>query len=178
MLISATLSAKMPKFCANLSFMFTERPFLERYKLAQEAGFKAVETGFPFGLTEKQVVEAQKAANIEQVLINTYTGDVTKGEVGFAAIPGKENDFKSSLETTLKYAKAVGAKKIHIMAGKVDSLGILNDEVYERNLTYAAKLLQEEGFVGLIEPINRYSVPNYYLNNYERGELKNNNVNG
>lgn len=64
----------MAKFCANLSFMFTEAPFLERYKLAKDAGFQCVETGFPFGFTKEQVAEAKKSAGIEQVLINVFTG--------------------------------------------------------------------------------------------------------
>lgn len=64
----------MLKFCANLSFMFTEQPLLERYRAAKDAGFKAVETGFPFGFTKQQVVDAKNQANIEQILINIFTG--------------------------------------------------------------------------------------------------------
>lgn len=161
----------MMKFCANLAFMFTEQPFLERYRLAKEAGFKAVETGFPFNLTEKQVVDAKNAANIQQVLINTFTGDVTKGELGFAAIPGKEQEFKDSIQTTISYAKSLGASKIHIMAGKVADVTDANHSVYENNLKYATKLLEKENIIGLIEPINQYSVPNYYLNCYDRGNV-------
>lgn len=66
----------MSKFCANLAFLYTERPFLERYKLAKESGFKAVETGFPFGFTQEQVVQAKNSAGIDQILINIYTGNV------------------------------------------------------------------------------------------------------
>ncbi|CAH1372388.1 putative hydroxypyruvate isomerase [Tenebrio molitor] len=158
----------MMKFCANLSFMFTEQPFLERYKLAKEAGFKAVETGFPFNLTEKQVTDAKNHADIKQVLINTYTGDVTKGELGFAAIPGKEQEFKDSMQKTITYAKALGASKIHIMAGKVENVTDANHSVYENNLKYAVTLLEKEDILGVIEPINKYAVPNYYLNCYDR----------
>lgn len=159
----------MMKFCANLSFMFTEQPFLERYRLAKEAGFKAVETGFPFNFTEKEVLDAKTSANIQQILINTYTGDVTKGEVGFAAVPGKEQEFKSSIEKTIRYAKTVGASKIHIMAGKVEKVTEENHSVYEKNLKYAVTLLEQENILGVIEPINKYAVPNYYLNCYDRG---------
>ena len=75
--------------------MFTEAPSItERYRLAKEAGFKAVESGFPFGYSVKDVSEARKKADIEQILINVYTGDVTKGELGFAAVPGQEENFK------------------------------------------------------------------------------------
>jgi len=165
--LSSSHLHNMPKFCANLSFMFTEKPFQERYKLAKDAGFKAVESGFPFGLTKEQVIEAKNSANIEQVLINIYTGDVTKGELGFAAIPGKEDEFKKSVELTVDYAKAVGAKKIHIMAGKTEHVTTANDEVYEANLRYAVNILEKEKIMGLIEPINNYSVPQYYLNSYK-----------
>ncbi|CAG9855206.1 unnamed protein product [Phyllotreta striolata] len=159
----------MTKFCANLAFLFPERNLLERYQLAKDAGFKAVETGFPFGFEKDEVVKAKNAAGIQQILINIYTGDVTKGELGFAAIPGKENEFKSSIEKTIEYAKSLGAKKIHIMAGKLDGCPTeANDCAYENNLRYAVKLLEKENILGLIEPINSYSVPNYYMNSYEK----------
>ncbi|KAF5272848.1 hypothetical protein FQR65_LT00444 [Abscondita terminalis] len=157
----------MPKFSANLSFMFCEKPFEQRYQLAKDAGFKAVESGFPFGLSQEQIRSCKSSANIEQILINIYTGDVTKGEVGFAAIPGKEDEFKKSVNLTLEYAKAVGAKKIHIMAGIVHNPTKENDETYEKNLDYASKIFEKENIMGLIEPINKYSVPNYYLNSYK-----------
>ncbi|CAH2012075.1 unnamed protein product [Acanthoscelides obtectus] len=159
----------MAKLCANLSFMFGEKAFLERYNLAKNAGFKAVESGFPYGISKQQVVDAKNAAGIDQILVNVYTGDVTKGELGFAAIPGKEQEFKDSLVTTLDYAKALGAKKIHIMAGKVNGqISPKHDSVYLDNLKYAAKILEKENILGLIEPINPYSVPNYYMNSYDK----------
>ncbi|KAG5893635.1 hypothetical protein JTB14_015074 [Gonioctena quinquepunctata] len=166
---SNTTAGNMSKFCANLAFLFPESPLLERYKLARDAGFKAVETGFPFGYTKQEVVDAKNDAGIQQILINIYTGDVTKGELGFAALPGKEAEFKKSIETTIDYAKALGAKKIHIMAGAVDSaVTTSHDEAYENNLRYAAQLLEREDILGLIEPINKYSIPNYYMNSYDK----------
>ncbi|CAH0562541.1 unnamed protein product [Brassicogethes aeneus] len=168
----------MSKFCANLAFMYTERPFLERYKLAKESGFKAVESGFPSGFTQQQVVDAKNAAGIDQILINLFTGDVTKGELGVTAIPGKENEFKERFQTTLSYAKALGAKKIHIMAGKVEGpVTEDNDRTYENNLKFAAGLLELQDIIGVIEPINKYSVPNYYLNCYDKALSMVNKVN-
>ncbi|KAK4871872.1 hypothetical protein RN001_015996 [Aquatica leii] len=158
----------MPKFCANLSFMFTEKPLEDRYQLAKDAGFTAVESGFPFGVSCERIKNCKLSANIEQILINTYTGDVTKGEVGLAAIPGKEDEFKKSIDLTIEYAKAVGAKKIHIMAGKVENPTQKNDETYECNLRYAVKILEKENIMGIIEPINKYSIPHYYLNSYKK----------
>lgn len=157
----------MPKFCANLSFMFTEKPFEERYQLAHNAGFKAVESAFPLGITKEELVKCKTMANVEQVLINTYT-DMSKGEFGYAAIVDKADQFKKSLDVTIDYAKGIGAKKIHVMSGKVDQPTKLNDEIFEANLQYASKLLEKENMIGLIEPINKYSLPDYYMNSYEK----------
>lgn len=157
------------KFCANLSFMFTEASsILERYALAKDAGFKAVESGFPFGFTLEQVKEAKERAGIEQVLINLKTGDVTKGELGVTAVPGKENEFKENFTTTVSYAKALNAKKIHIMAGKLENPTTQHWATYEKNLQYAAEVLRNENIIGVIEPINPYSVPNYFLSDFNK----------
>ncbi|KAK9889656.1 hypothetical protein WA026_007034 [Henosepilachna vigintioctopunctata] len=169
LLLEDQISYTMSKFCANLAFLFTERPLTERYQLAKNAGFKCVESGFPFGFTKEQVSQAKNAAGIEQVLINTYTGDVTKGEMGFAAIPGKEIDFRDSIKKTIEYAKAVGARKIHIMSGKIlEEVTEIHHQTYENNLKYAASELEKHNIVAIIEPINKYSVPNYYMNSYKR----------
>ncbi|XP_045475202.1 putative hydroxypyruvate isomerase [Harmonia axyridis] len=168
-LVHSTVDDKMTKFCANLAFLFTESTLLERYQLAKNAGFKCVETGFPFGISKEEIVKAKNTAGIEQVLINIYTGDVTKGELGFAAIPGKEQDFKDSIQKTIQYAKELGARKIHIMSGRVlGPVSKVNDEVYVKNLKYAVGLLEKENILGVIEPINSYSVPNYYMNSYNK----------
>ncbi|XP_038207229.1 putative hydroxypyruvate isomerase [Zerene cesonia] len=157
------------KFCANLAFMFTEgATVLERYALAKEAGFKAVETGFPFGHSIEQVKQAKENAGIEQVLINLKTGDVSKGELGVTAVPGKENEFKENLRETINYAKALGVRKVHIMAGKIDAVTPKNWEVFESNLLYAAGELKKENLTGLIEPINQHTVPKYFLNDYTK----------
>ncbi|XP_044755450.1 putative hydroxypyruvate isomerase [Coccinella septempunctata] len=163
------VDAEMTKFCANLAFLFTESNLLERYNLAKNAGFKCVETGFPFGFTREEVVKAKTSSGLEQVLINIYTGDVTKGELGFAALPGKEQEFKESIHKTIQYAKDLGVRKIHIMSGRVlEGVSQANDNAYLQNLKYAAGLLEKENIVGLIEPINSYSVPNYYMNSYKK----------
>lgn len=158
------------KFASNLSFMFLENSnIIERYQLAKEAGFKAVESGFPVGYTAQEVAKAKNNANIEQILINVFTGDTSKGELGFAAIPGQEELFKNSIETTLTYAKALNCKLIHVMSGKVEKPSVANDNVYENNLLYAVQRFKEEGFVGVIEPINNITVPNYYMNSFLKG---------
>ncbi|XP_076262060.1 hydroxypyruvate isomerase-like protein Gip isoform X2 [Rhynchophorus ferrugineus] len=166
--VSSTIP-EMSKFCANLAFLFKEKPLLQRYAAAKQAGFKAVETGFPYGFSKQEVVEAKNSAGIEQILINTLTGDVTKGELGYAAIPGKEKEFEETLLVTIDYAKALGAKKIHIMSGRVEGdITEKHDQTFINNLRYAVGLLEKENILGVIEPINKYSVPKYYLNSYEK----------
>ncbi|XP_076388292.1 hydroxypyruvate isomerase-like protein Gip isoform X2 [Megachile rotundata] len=161
------------KFASNLSFMFTEATAItERYKLAKEAGFKAVESGFPFGYSVKDVSEARKKADIEQILINVYTGDVTKGELGYAAIPGEEENFKKSIDLTVEYAKALNCSRIHVMSGKVNQPNAVNDKVYLNNLLYAVEKFQKENILGLIEPINNITVPNYYMNSFQKGHIQ------
>uniref|UniRef100_A0A1L8E286 Putative hydroxypyruvate isomerase n=1 Tax=Nyssomyia neivai TaxID=330878 RepID=A0A1L8E286_9DIPT len=159
------------KFCANLSFMFTESgSLLERYTQARLAGFRGVESAFPKGFSIDEVLTAKQS--LSQVLLNIRTGTVAGGELGVAALHGDSKDyqeaFRSDLQTTVDYAKALECKKIHIMAGKVQEATEDNHGVYVENLKYAAGLLEKEGIVGLIEPINRYAVPGYYLNSYER----------
>lgn len=97
------------------------------------------------------------------------SGDTAKGELGVTAVPGKENEFKENFNTTVQYAKAVNAKKIHIMAGKLEQVSQSNWETYENNLKYAADVLSNENIVGVIEPINQYSVPQYFLSDYGKG---------
>lgn len=157
------------KFCANLSFMFAEAAsILERYALAKEAGFKAVESGFPFGFSVEQVKQAKENAGVEQIAINIKTGDTTKGEVGVTSVPGKEQEFRDNLAITIDYAKALKAPKIHIMAGKVETRTPQHWETFEKNIKYAADVLKQENILGLIEPINQYSMPNYFLSDYDR----------
>ncbi|XP_033216452.1 putative hydroxypyruvate isomerase [Belonocnema kinseyi] len=157
------------KVCSSLSFMFLESPtIIGRYQLAKDAGFKAVESGFPLGFSIEQVVEAKTKAGVDQVLINLFTGDVDKGEVGFAAIPGKEENFEKSVDLTIEYAKALSCKKIHIMAGSVEVLTKANDEVFERNIRHAVSKFEANDIMGLIEPINPYDLPNYYMDSAEK----------
>ncbi|KAL1518009.1 hypothetical protein ABEB36_001697 [Hypothenemus hampei] len=167
--VTVTNHSSMAKFCANLSFLFNEVPFLQRYAAAKSAGFQGVESGFPYGFSKEQVVQAKNAAGIEQILLNTLTGDVKKGELGYAAIPGKQQQFHETFQTTLDYARGLGVKKIHIMSGtELGEVTEAHHKTYVENLKYAATLLEKEGILGVIEPINKYSIPKYYMNSYER----------
>ncbi|XP_034237753.1 putative hydroxypyruvate isomerase [Thrips palmi] len=170
--VSSALAPKLCKmsslkFCANLNFMFTESPnLLERYNLAKKAGFQAVEVGFPYIHTVEELVKAKEDAGLKQVLINVFVGDPSKGELGFAAIPGQEASFQSSVTRAVDYAKALDCKLIHVMSGAVQNPTSSHHEAYEKNIRWATKVFEREEIIGLIEPINQRSVPNYYMSSY------------
>lgn len=163
-------ASKMPlKFAANISTMFTQSPLLTRYRLAQSLGFKAVECQFPYDVGVDNIRSEKETCGLEQVLINSYPGDLTKGELGFAAKPGCEAEFLSSLETSIKYAKALDCKKIHIMAGITGAEhNNVMEETYLTNLMKAANLLEKEGIIGVIEPLCKQVKPGYFLRDYEQ----------
>lgn len=155
------------KFCANLSFMYQEAgSLLDRYAMAAKSGFSSVECAFPYAHPLEEVVRAKTDANVLQVLINAPRGEAD--ELGFAAVPGMEDRFRSSIDLAVSYAQALNCSRIHVMAGTVVQPARLNHEAYEKNLKYAAGIFEAKGIVGLIEPINKYSAPDYYLNSYQR----------
>jgi len=161
------------KFCANLSFMFNESDSLiERYDVASRSGFKAVECAFPYNIPITELVKAKTSANVDQILINSFPGNLEKGDLGLAAISGREEEFKKSLDKSIEYAEALGCNKIHIMAGKSLSGGIIDtgmEGIYKDNLQYAVQILEQKNITGLIEPISQSAVPDYYMNSFSKG---------
>jgi len=156
------------KVCANLSFMFTEEERLEdRYKAAAEAGFTAVEVAFPYNEDKNQLATLARNLGLRQILINTEPGDC----LGYAAREGESEKFLESLKKSLDYCAALNCKMLHIMSGK-NKDGVSRSEamdVLERNLKVAIPLLEKAGVVGLIEPINPWSVPNYNMDSFSDG---------
>ncbi|KAI8129332.1 putative hydroxypyruvate isomerase [Lucilia cuprina] len=155
------------KFAANLNFLFTEASSIaERIHLAHRAGFRAVEIPFPRS-EEEQVAAAKKETGIEVALMNVALG-TGEMSLGSSSIPGSENEFKTHLKETVALAKKLQCKKIHLMAGLVKNCPVEDHlKTYQMNLKYAAGILEQENIVGLIEPINKYSVPSYFMNSYE-----------
>lgn len=151
--------------------MFKEfRNLTDRYSAARAAGFLAVEC-VPYEVPLEKLIQVKNNEKLEQVLINAPLGK-EPGSMGLAAIPGKEEEFRESIDLAVKYAKGLGCQRVHIMAGKVPTheprqaalLLQLMEKVYLSNLQYAADVLQTEGILALIEPINtKISVPGYYL---------------
>lgn len=156
----------MPKFAANLSFLFTDAPFSERFARAAAAGFAGVEYLFPYDWPAAQVSAWLTAAGVEQVLFNLPPGDWAAGERGLACLPGRQGEFAESVERALSYAMALDCRRVHCMAG-LRPAGVAESEleaVYVANLRHAADTLGREGIEVLIEPINsRIDMPGYWL---------------
>ncbi|KAE8293859.1 putative hydroxypyruvate isomerase [Larimichthys crocea] len=159
------------RFCANISWLFTELPdFSQRIYAAAAAGFQAVEAAWLYDCDLQELQRAREATGVEVVLINTPQGDAKAGDLGLGAVPGREAEFRQGLDLSLKYARALGCKRIHLMAGRVP-VGLQRtavakemEGVFVQNLSYAADVLSKEGITGLIEPINtRITDPRYFL---------------
>ncbi len=155
----------MPKFAANLSMMFTEAPFLDRFERAAAAGFRAVEYLFPYEHEPATLAGRLDGHGLQQVLFNLPPGDWAAGDRGLAALPGREAEFARSVERALGYAEALRCPQVHAMAG-VPPAGVTRgegDAVYLANLRAAAERLARHGVRLLIEPINRRDMPGYFL---------------
>ncbi|MYM68184.1 hydroxypyruvate isomerase [Pseudoduganella sp. FT55W] len=156
----------MPKFAANLSMLYTEAPFLERFALARHAGFDAVEFLFPYPYDAAQIAELLRQYQLKLVLFNLPAGDWNNGDRGMACDPARIEEFRASVASALQYATALGVSQVHCMAGKVppNLAPELARATYLDNLRYAAAQFQPAGINVLIEPINHYDMPGYFLN--------------
>lgn len=159
-------TAAMPRFAANLSMMYQEHPFLERFAAAARDGFRAVEYLFPYAFPAAELKARLDGAGLVQALFNAPPGDWAAGERGIAALPGREDEFRRAVETALDYARVIGNDKLHVMAGLVaaDADRARHRDVYLRNLAYAAQAARGAGLQVLIEPINPRDMPGYFLN--------------
>lgn len=155
----------MPKFAGNLSMLFTELPFLDRFDAAASAGFEGVEFLFPYDYDIDDLSARLKANGLAQVLFNLPAGNWAAGDRGIAIYPNLTGEFRESVQRAVKYAKALGCTQLHCLAGTVppgaDHRTIR--KTYIENLTFAARALADEGMTLLIEVINTRDVPNYFL---------------
>lgn len=158
----------MPKFAANLSMMFNEVPFLDRFQEAADNGFPAVEYLFPYDYAAEAVASHCKAAKVAQALFNMPPGDWAAGERGLAALPGRERDFEASVEEALEYASVIGSPLLHMMAGIAPAHDEAAIAAYRRNLEFAAEKAGRMGIVLVIEPINARDMPGYFLNSFDQ----------
>lgn len=159
----------MFKLAANLDWLFQEIPMTERFAAAKRAGFKGVEILFPYRHALRDLVTAREAAGIDVILVNTPLGDDAKGEKGLACLPGRQADFRASLARALEIAKALGAPRLHVVAGIMPEGADRKafDAAYRENVRYAADACGAAGVVAFLEPLNTRDNPGFYLRSFD-----------
>ena len=156
----------MPKLAANLTMMYGEHAFLDRFAAAARDGFRGVEYLFPYEHPAAELRARLDANRLEQALFNAPPGDWARGERGLASLPGREGEFKASMDKALDYARLLGSKRLHVMAGLIGA----NDDrarhrdAYVKNLAYAARQAASSAVMVVIEPINTRDIPGFFLN--------------
>lgn len=155
----------MPQFAANLTMLFTERPFLERFEAASQAGFKAVEFLFPYAWPASEIKALLDKHQLQLVLHNLPAGDWDAGERGIACHPKRMQEFREGVARAIDYATQLGVKQLNCLIGKVpEGVSQLQvDQTVIENLRFAAHALKQHGIRLLIEPINTYDIPGFYL---------------
>ncbi len=146
----------MPRFAANLHYLFAERPFLDRFEAAAHAGFKAVEFQVPYDHAPAELRARLRNSGLQMVLFDAPMGNWDAGDRGLAAVPGREAEFRTSLERVPQYAEALACETVHVMSGVSGSGDDYHraERVYIENLRYAAAFLKRHGVTAVIEPIN------------------------
>lgn len=155
----------MPKFSANLSMLFNEVDFMQRFRRAKQQGFSAVEYMFPYDYPVDALRNALAENQLTQVLQNLPAGDWGAGERGIACLPGREGEFRDGVGLAIEYAQALGCDQINCLIGNTDPSvnSQQTDELVMTNLNYAAQQLAAANIRLLIEPINKYDMPDFYL---------------
>ncbi|MCW5692609.1 MAG: TIM barrel protein [Pseudolabrys sp.] len=150
------------RFTANIAFMFADRPFLDRIDAAKAAGFDFVECHFPYEFSIERLKERLAKAQVRLTGLNTQPGDTAKGEWGMAAVPGREQQFDADFDQALRYAKALGASVIHVMAGNV-AHDDRSRATYVTNLRKAADKAAGSDITLVLEPLNNRDMPKYFI---------------
>src|SRR5579862_3248287 len=159
----------MPRLAANLSLMFNEIDFLDRFAAARKQGFSAVEYLFPYAFPKAELAARLKGEGLQQVLFNAPPGDFDAGERGFAGVPGREDEFRRSLDTALDYAQALNCPRIHVMAGNVPE-GAPADAhraTFIANLRAASPLAKQAGVQLMVEALNPTDFGGYLVGSLE-----------
>ena len=155
----------MPRFAANLSMLFCERPFAERFAAAARAGFAAVEVQFPYELPATQIADLLREYGLQLVLHNLPAGDWAAGERGIACHPDRVEEFRTGVAKAIDYATALGCPQLNCLAG-IAPAGVAGADVratFVANLRYAAAELKRAGLKLLVEPINTFDIPGFTL---------------
>jgi 2-dehydrotetronate isomerase len=149
------------KFSANLGFLWSDRPLPEAIRAAKRAGFDAVECHWPYGTPAAEVAAALAETGLEMLGLNTSRGEAARGENGLAALPGREDDARAAIDQAIAYARAIGTVRIHVMAGFAS--GLAAQKTFVDNLRYACAQAALHDMTILIEPLNNYDAPGYFL---------------
>jgi len=155
----------LPKFAANLTMLFNEVEFLDRFAAAAKAGFRGVEYLFPYAFPKDALADALAKHGLTQVLHNLPPGDWAKGERGLACLPGREKEFRDGVVQAISYAKALGCNRLNCLAGiasKDADAGSVRATLIA-NLRFASREMEGAGMKLLVEPINNYDIPGYCL---------------
>ena len=162
----------MAKFAANLSMLFTEVDFLERFDAAAQAGFSGVEYLFPYAFDAEQIKQKLEQNNLTQVLFDLPAGDWDAGDRGIACDPSRIEEFQSGVALAIQYAKVLGNTQVNCLAG-ITPAGVSQQDAHAAfviNLRYAAQALQEAGLRLVIEAINTRDIPGFFLNTTEQAK--------
>jgi hydroxypyruvate isomerase len=157
----------MIRLAANVSMLFGDAPFLDRYARAAQAGFEGVECLFPYDHRPEEIANRLQANALNHVLFNAPPGDWVAGERGLAALPGRETAFQASIDEALRYLDATEARGLHVMAGIASARDTRARATYLHNLEYAAQRLADRAVTILIEPLNPRDMPGYFLADFD-----------
>jgi hydroxypyruvate isomerase len=156
----------MPKFAANLTMMFNEWTFLDRFGAAADAGFEAVEYLFPYAEAPEAIAALLNRHSLTQALFNAPPGNWSAGDRGLAALPDRSAEFRASIETALVYAVATGVRRLHVMSGNADRADAKGRRAFADSLRFACDAAGKIGIDIVIEPINSRDMPAYFLNDF------------
>jgi hydroxypyruvate isomerase len=157
----------MPRFAANLTWLFTEYDLLDRFDAAAECGFDAVEVLFPYDHSAEAIAERLRRNKLIMALINAPPGNAGAGERGLAALTDRVGDFRDSLVVGAHYAEATAARRLHVMAGIAPTKDARATTTYRDNVAFAADYFAPRGIEVMIEPINGRDVPGYFLQDFD-----------
>lgn len=158
----------MPRLAANLSFLFTELPFLDRFAAAASAGFEAVEFLFPYEHEADTLRQRARGAGVEIVLFNLPPGDWSGGDRGIAVFPDRTAEFTHGLHQAMGYAQHLQAPRLHLMAGLAPSTSNVALDRYRDAIREACDAAAEAGVTILLEPLNQRDMPGYFLDDFDR----------
>ena len=149
------------RFSANIGFLWNERSLPDAIRAAKNAGFDAVEMHWPYAVPKSEIAAALRETGLPLLGLNTVRGDVEAGENGLSALPGRETEAREAIDQALDYAAATGAKNVHVMAGF--SKGVAAEACFSEALAYACEKANPLGITILMEPLNHYDAPGYFL---------------